>query len=100
MGSPIEKQLPSEEEVLDITPVLNGTKDRCDRCGAQAFVLVEHEQHSSLLFCGHHYSKHEDTLILEGWISYDFRSTINEKPSVSASALDVPEAPKKRGFGQ
>ena len=35
--------------------------DRCDRCGAQAFVGVLLAS-GSLLFCGHHYAKHEDDL--------------------------------------
>jgi hypothetical protein len=42
-------------------PVLNAT-DRCDRCGAQAYVLAELEGGSTLLFCGHHWSTHEAAL--------------------------------------
>jgi len=30
--------------------------DRCDACGAQAYVLVEGTA-GELLFCGHHYTK-------------------------------------------
>ena len=30
--------------------------DRCDRCGAQAFVMVKGST-GDLLFCGHHYDK-------------------------------------------
>lgn len=33
--------------------------DRCDRCGAQAFVRVTLDGGSSLLFCGHHFKEHE-----------------------------------------
>ena len=29
-------------------------EDRCDRCGAQAYVQVELFKGSELLFCGHH----------------------------------------------
>lgn len=32
---------------------------RCDRCGAQAVVMVDTLQWlSELLFCGHHYAEH------------------------------------------
>ncbi len=33
--------------------------DRCDRCGAQAFVLVVLDSGSTLQFCGHHFREHE-----------------------------------------
>lgn len=33
---------------------MNAT-DRCDKCGAQAYVLVRGTQ-GELLFCGHHYN--------------------------------------------
>jgi len=44
--------------------------DRCDRCGARAYVLVcvlvadggDHE----LLFCAHHYQQHERRLVITG----------------------------------
>jgi hypothetical protein len=36
--------------------------DRCDRCGAQAYVRVRLDQSTDLLFCAHHYSKHSSAL--------------------------------------
>lgn len=36
-------------------------RDRCDRCGAQAYVAVS-LQAEDLLFCGHDYAKHEAKL--------------------------------------
>lgn len=36
--------------------------DRCDRCGAQAYVLVTVNGGFELLFCGHHWREHEDKL--------------------------------------
>ena len=39
-------------------PQLN-VSDRCDRCGAQAFVRVTLDGGSTLLFCGHHFKEHE-----------------------------------------
>lgn len=36
--------------------------DRCDRCGAQAYVRVELSSGASLQFCGHHWGAHEAAL--------------------------------------
>lgn len=36
--------------------------DRCDRCGAQAYVRVTLESGSDLLFCAHHWHENEDRL--------------------------------------
>ncbi len=59
--------------------------DRCDSCGAQAFVLVG-VKGSELLFCGHHYRRHEAALLATGVTVQDERHRINEKPSLSANA--------------
>lgn len=64
---------------------LNRLKDRCDRCGAQAFVMVERDG-KELIFCAHDYHKNEYTLATDGWVvSIDNRAEINEQPSLSAS---------------
>lgn len=42
-------------------PELSAT-DRCDRCGAQAYVRVVMPGGADLQFCGHHWSTHEDAL--------------------------------------
>ena len=39
--------------------------DRCDRCGAQAYIAVDIHS-SELLFCGHHGRVHLDALVLQG----------------------------------
>jgi hypothetical protein len=36
--------------------------DRCDRCGAQAYVRVVMSSGSELLFCAHHWRENEDRL--------------------------------------
>jgi hypothetical protein len=36
--------------------------DRCDRCGAQAYVLTEGVS-GSLLWCRHHFLKHEKLMV-------------------------------------
>ncbi|HLS24284.1 MAG TPA: hypothetical protein VK063_00240 [Beutenbergiaceae bacterium] len=42
------------------TPELTGA-DRCDACGAQAYVRV-HLEAGELLFCAHHGRKHAEAL--------------------------------------
>jgi hypothetical protein len=43
-------------------PTPLAANDRCDRCGAQAYVRVLLESGSDLLFCAHHAREHEDRL--------------------------------------
>ena len=43
------------------TAPLNAS-DRCDRCGAQAYVRAELEGIGELLFCAHHARLHADKL--------------------------------------
>lgn len=59
--------------------------DRCDRCGAEAFVRVSFTQ-GDLLFCGHHFTKYEHPLREQGVLVHDERDKINPKPSISANA--------------
>ncbi len=42
-------------------PPLNAA-DRCDRCGAQAYLRVELVTGGQLLFCAHHAREHGDRL--------------------------------------
>ena len=37
-------------------------QDRCDRCGAQAYLRVELTSGGELLFCAHHAREHGDKL--------------------------------------
>jgi hypothetical protein len=57
--------------------------DRCDQCGAQAFVIVKLLS-GELMFCGHHYNKHKDKLNNEAYEVIDERDSINVKPSQSS----------------
>lgn len=59
--------------------------DRCDSCGAQAF-LRWYKGDSDLLTCSHHGNKYEAGLIVQGFNVYqDARETLNSKPSPSAN---------------
>ena len=61
--------------------------DRCDRCSAQAFVQIQNiTTGHDLLFCGHHFAKHETHFSPEAWIVFDERHRINAKPSASSGA--------------
>lgn len=42
-------------------PALNAL-DRCDACGAQAYIRVTLKAGTELLFCAHHAHAHEDKL--------------------------------------
>lgn len=44
-----------------MAPELSAT-DRCDRCGAQAYVRVVLPGGADLQFCSHHWNTHEDAL--------------------------------------
>jgi ribosomal protein L37E len=57
MARPITQpqQEPEQSQAIESADVLK-TIDRCDRCGAQAFVMIKGST-GDLLFCGHHYDK-------------------------------------------
>jgi len=65
----MEETKVEEEQVRKLT--LN---DRCDSCGAAAYVKVTGVT-GELLFCGHHYNKFENT---EGMKSFAFE-TVDER---------------------
>ena len=53
-----------------MTTLVLTAADRCDRCGAGAYVLVSvfvpDSRDHELLFCAHHYRQHEAKLLLSG----------------------------------
>ncbi|MGZ0151845.1 DUF7455 domain-containing protein [Kribbella sp. WER1] len=69
----------------DLVTALQRLHDRCDRCGAQAFVRASLEV-GYLLFCAHHYAAHEVALLEAGATILDERHLINTAPSPSADA--------------
>lgn len=54
------------------------TAERCDRCGAQAYVRVVLDNGGELLFCGHHANKYEDELRKVATEFQDERARITE----------------------
>lgn len=45
--------------------------DRCDRCGAQAYVRATLPGGTELLFCGHHGNEHRPNLLVAGAALHD-----------------------------
>jgi len=50
---------PAVDEEMDILTA----NDRCDQCGAQAYVLVLFDEDRALTFCSHHWNEHSAKLI-------------------------------------
>ena len=57
--------------------------DRCDRCGAQAFMRAVLSS-GDLLFCAHHGRAYGDALAAKALVVEDATETINKAPSPSA----------------
>lgn len=57
--------------------------DRCDRCGAQAYVRVMLGTDSELLFCAHHWHANSDALRT---VASDVYDELNRLADVPASA--------------
>jgi hypothetical protein len=68
-----------ENELSDVLKI----SDRCDRCNSQAFVWVNGVA-GDLLFCRHHFLKHEEALRDYAFEIVDETHKINEKPSESS----------------
>ena len=51
--------------------------DRCDRCGAQAYVSVHLPTGAPLLFCGHHYAANEHALNRAALVIRDERNRLH-----------------------
>lgn len=63
---------------------LNAT-DRCDRCGAQAYVRAYPVTGGELLFCVHHNKEHRPALEANGAIFYDECAKIEQLAGSPAS---------------
>jgi hypothetical protein len=59
--------------------------DRCDRCGAQAYLRVELQTGGELLFCAHHAREHGDKL---REIAASYVDETHKLASTPASASD------------
>jgi hypothetical protein len=57
--------------------------DRCDRCGAQAYLRVELSGGGDLLFCAHHAREHGDKLRKIAVRLHDETGKLVETPPVA-----------------
>jgi hypothetical protein len=69
----------SEQVILEQTP-LNAV-DRCDRCGAQAYVRATLLNGGELLFCAHHAKEYSERLKTLAANIQDETSKLVETPS-------------------
>jgi hypothetical protein len=60
--------------------------DRCDRCGAQAYLRVELSGGGELLFCAHHAREHGDKLREIAVNVHDETSRLTETPATTTDS--------------
>lgn len=58
--------------------------DRCDRCGAQAYLRVELASGLELLFCAHHAREHDEKLREVAVTVVDETHKLQDKPAVES----------------
>ncbi len=58
--------------------------DRCDRCGAQAYVRVILLSGAELLFCAHHAREHESRLREVAAEIHDETERLDDTPAIAA----------------
>ncbi|MGH3356528.1 MAG: DUF7455 domain-containing protein [Nocardioidaceae bacterium] len=58
-------------------------EDRCDRCGAQAYIRVELAGGGELLFCAHHGREHADKLRTVALTIHDESERLVETPATA-----------------
>ena len=57
--------------------------DRCDRCGAQAYVRASLANGGELLFCVHHANEHRPALEAAGAVFYDESDRLEQTPATA-----------------
>jgi len=57
--------------------------DRCDRCGAQAYVRVRLSSGGELLFCNHHATAYRERLQSEGAVLQDETARLEERAATT-----------------
>ena len=65
-----------------LAPTALTAADRCDRCGAQAYLRVELSKGGELLFCAHHAREHGDKLREIAVNLHDETGKLSDTPAV------------------
>jgi hypothetical protein len=68
-----------------LAPTPLAAADRCDRCGAQAYIRVRLSNGGELLFCGHHGKRYEEGLRT---IAIDIQDETSKLAQVPQTAPD------------
>ena len=75
-------------KIKESKPRVLNQLDRCDRCNAQAFILVKLIS-GELMFCGHHFNEHELALRTASYEIVDERETIDFKAELEIGRAHV-----------
>ncbi|GAA1942600.1 hypothetical protein GCM10009815_42000 [Nocardioides marmoribigeumensis] len=67
-----------------VAPTPLTASDRCDRCGAQAYVRVHLNSGGELLFCAHHSREHGDKIKAIAVNVHDETGKLIDSPAVAA----------------
>ncbi len=67
-----------------VAPTPLTATDRCDRCGAQAYLRVHLSSGGELLFCAHHAREHGDKIKSIAVNVHDETGKLLDSPSVAA----------------
>jgi hypothetical protein len=59
-------------------------EDRCDRCGAQAYIRVELDGGGELLFCAHHGREHAEKLRAVALSIHDESDRLADTPATAS----------------
>lgn len=76
--------VPTDEREADVTTAVAPSaaltaEDRCDRCGAQAYLRVELASGGELLFCAHHAREHGEKIKEIAISVHDETSKLSER---------------------
>jgi hypothetical protein len=74
--------------------------DRCDRCGAQAYVRVQLTSGGELLFCAHHAREHADKLQEVAAHVHDETGQLANAPATAPDDERVPSDPPPAHAGR
>jgi hypothetical protein len=77
-------------QVIEVIEKGMRTDQRCDRCGAQAYVEVAFKQHD-LLFCAHHYEFHQDEIQKVSVLIADHRPWLRREEGKQRDAAAAPK---------
>lgn len=82
LTTPETPRLREKVTVNTLTAPMLSSLDRCDRCGAQAYVRVTLGGGGELMFCAHHARQHEEKLREMSALIHDESERLAATPTV------------------